>query len=276
MTELQSQFILMGSTLNQFGLPNVSLIDSFELNLHRMELEGEIEEGRRFVAENAQLLLPEQKDFFETVCSAILNERSDIFFFDAAVGRATLYRNGFTTHTIFGIPIEESRSDTPVSTISANSQRAELIRSSRICEETSSSSSLRSPHRFANNLEFSYFLDSIGNGSIVVNNEVDSPGLNLFYGVEDAIEYCFPDVNDTNSCSYASIFCGTNSEADLINKVVPNMLPAESKRLLVRVSSTGKEFTIPWITFRIKLLSRYTEIKRRQFPLRLANATTID
>ncbi|PVU94986.1 hypothetical protein BB560_005900, partial [Smittium megazygosporum] len=62
--ELKSQFILMGSTLSQFGLPDVPIIDSSELDLHRTELEDEIEEDRRFVEENSQPLSPEQKDFF--------------------------------------------------------------------------------------------------------------------------------------------------------------------------------------------------------------------
>ncbi|PVU86653.1 hypothetical protein BB560_006626 [Smittium megazygosporum] len=155
---------------------------------------------------------------------------------------ATLYRNGFTAQTIFGIPIGDSRSDTPVCTISASSQRAELIRSSN--EDVINASLKRSdlwreiqvkqltfPQQFSNNLKFSYFLDLIGNGFTFVNSKAYLPGLNQIYSLEDTIKYRFPNASDINSCSDTSILRGTNAEADLINKVVLNMFSGECAML---------------------------------------------
>ncbi|PVV01866.1 hypothetical protein BB560_003702, partial [Smittium megazygosporum] len=145
-----------------------------------LEFEDEMEEDRRFVKQNAKYCYLDRRTF--------LTEYSDIFFLDAAAGRAALYRNGFTLHTLFDNCSMSNKFDLGVVD--------KLLR-----EITGIGVQ---------------FGDSIGNGSTIVNNEVDFPGLNQIYSMED--------VDGNNSFSDSSILCGTNAEADLINKVVLNML----------------------------------------------------
>ena len=114
---------------------------------------------KTFLRDNMRFLSLEQRSFFDSVCRAVIDKSTTCFFLDAAAGRgksfvlklllsylrtkdevalacastglaATLYEDAFTAHTLFGIPV--GCGDNAVSSVTSDSNRAELLRNSSV------------------------------------------------------------------------------------------------------------------------------------------------
>ncbi|PVV01135.1 hypothetical protein BB560_004457, partial [Smittium megazygosporum] len=210
--ELQSRFILMRATLSQFGLPDVPMI-------RNLELEIDVGEYRSFVEANSASLNNKQRSFF----SAHMRLSGKVALVCVSTElAATLYKNGFNAHTLFGIPVRESGPEVYVSTCS-NVNKGDLDAADRLLKKVNGTElefgekiisnlwsgiqtwKLKVPQRFLSDPDFSTLLDSIGDGSTTINNIVVLSGFKHTYSVAEAIKHCFSELNDSELCSSASI-----------------------------------------------------------------------